>query len=61
MTGKKQGIAGKNNDALKSKYDFAWKRVIKTLFKDFLEFFSSESTIKRWRGFVAGCGLRVAG
>ena len=42
MTGKKQGTAGKHNDETKSKYDSAWKKVIKTLFKDFLEFFYPE-------------------
>ncbi len=39
MTGKKQRIAGKNNDKQRSKYDSAWKKVIKKLFKNFLEFF----------------------
>ncbi|MCP5108931.1 MAG: hypothetical protein GY950_36445, partial [bacterium] len=42
MTGKKQGIAGENNDKQRSKYDSAWKKVIKKLFKDFLEFFYPE-------------------
>jgi hypothetical protein len=42
MTGKKQGIASKKNDEPKSKYDSAWKKVIKKLFKDFLEFFYPE-------------------
>ncbi|MCP5103049.1 MAG: hypothetical protein GY950_06710, partial [bacterium] len=38
MTTKKQNVAGKKK-AEKSKYDSAWKKVIRQLFKDFLEFF----------------------
>lgn len=38
MTAKKPKVAGKKN-ANKSKYDSAWKMVIRQLFKDFLEFF----------------------
>ena len=41
MTGNKN-IASKKKTVRKSKYDSAWKKVIKKLFKDFLEFFYPE-------------------
>ena len=38
----KKNLGPRDNDAQKSKYDSAWKKVIKKLFKDFLEFFYAE-------------------
>jgi predicted transposase/invertase (TIGR01784 family) len=42
MKTKRKSITGKRPAAAKSKYDSAWKKVIKDLFQDFLEFFYPE-------------------